>query len=697
MAALREGDKTRVVILGAGHLGTRILNLLLGSDEVEVVGVGDKNPQAPGLALARKLGLFTTSDIRQLLEVDKLDYIIQAAEDDSTKHQIVKDKPDEVEFIGVEGARLLGQAAGVQEKTRQEYERSAERVQRLLRESEPVAGGQRLRQYTDLLYILLRAVSVAAVLLWILFNPYIAARSYLYYALGAFAAYSFVFYLIMLRYPQHFKKLYLGLLLPDLLFLTYLVRQSGDIQSPFIYGYFLVSGLHAYYYGLYIGLGVAGVTTFFDLGGQLSRLLGASGAYVGDTLLNLGFIWLLAIACGLLAEKVKQDSRKMGELNRELQKLSAASSLAKRKIEAVLESIADGVFTVDKDLRIISFNKAAEVITGWKAEQVIGLPCGEVLHGHTKTGTNLCSTSSCPLARCVQEGVVVTNYEEKIQRREGKEIDISTSCAALRDDKGEVIGAVSVIRDITRLKEVEEMKSNFVSMVSHELRSPLTSIRGFATTLLRGVKFDKPSQQKFLKVIESEAERLTRLVQELLNISRIEEGRYRVEKKPFPIKPLIDDIIAINKGRSKAHHLKVRLPKHLGEAYGDEDKIEEVLSNLADNAIRYSPQGGKVEIEVKEDKKKFTFSVSDEGVGISQEHLEKIFERFHRVDSKVTRETGGTGLGLSISKYIVEAHGGRIWAESEAGKGSRFLFTLPKEPPAGREREASMASKRKEG
>jgi two-component system phosphate regulon sensor histidine kinase PhoR len=229
------------------------------------------------------------------------------------------------------------------------------------------------------------------------------------------------------------------------------------------------------------------------------------------------------------------------------------------------------------------------------------------------------------------------------------------------------------------------MKTAFVSTVSHELRTPLTSIKGFISTLLQdedGTFYDFETQREFYTIIDTECDRLTRLISDLLNVSRIEAGRaLDLNPKPVNLPQLIEKVISVQRSYTNKHELVIDINGELPIIVADEDKVDQILTNLMNNAIKYSPSGGTVKICARADGDIVRFSVDDQGMGIPKDHLSKVFDRFHRVDNRDTREVGGTGIGLYLVKHLVEAHGGKIWVESEYGKGSSFIFELPKCPP----------------
>ncbi|MFQ5594893.1 MAG: ATP-binding protein [Anaerolineae bacterium] len=226
------------------------------------------------------------------------------------------------------------------------------------------------------------------------------------------------------------------------------------------------------------------------------------------------------------------------------------------------------------------------------------------------------------------------------------------------------------------LKELDQLKSDFVSMVSHELRAPLTNINGSIELMLADGDMESQSQRTMLRIIGEQSARLTRLVQGILNVSRIEARKLEIHPQAVDVRPLMRKVIE-NLSRSDDSHRFVMPPDPLPIVQADPDRLEEILANLIDNAVKYSPEGGTITLSAQESDGRLIISVSDPGVGIPAKELDKIFDKFHRVDRGDARTTYGHGLGLYISKRFIEAHGGDIWVESRLGKGSTFSFTLP--------------------
>jgi two-component system phosphate regulon sensor histidine kinase PhoR len=360
-----------------------------------------------------------------------------------------------------------------------------------------------------------------------------------------------------------------------------------------------------------------------------------------------------------------------------------------RRTEAMLHSINDGVIAINNEAKIILVNSAAE--------RILSLPSFK----HTE-GRHVKEVIRNPdLANILLKSLNArTEMEEEIKSGPPEKIILEIETSLIETSPGERLGIIAIIRDVTALRELEQAKSDFVSTVSHELRTPLTSIKAYTATLRRrDVEFDENTRQEFLQVVEEETDRLTRLVSDILDVSRIESGRLELKRRDFDLSKLIQ--ITINKLQSQAsnHNIELVAPPDIGPVNADPDKIEQVMMNLLENAVKYSPSGGDITVTLTARQRRLECSIKDSGVGIPEEHLPHIFEKFHRVDNRATREIYGTGLGLYVSKSIVEAHGGTIIAESEPGNGSTFRFTLPlsPQPAQGTVREAPLVEEGEDG
>jgi two-component system phosphate regulon sensor histidine kinase PhoR len=257
---------------------------------------------------------------------------------------------------------------------------------------------------------------------------------------------------------------------------------------------------------------------------------------------------------------------------------------------------------------------------------------------------------------------------------------LEVNAAAMFDPAQSRRGTVVVFHDLTRLKKLERTREEFVANVSHELRTPLSLIKGYTETLLDGAKDNPEVALKFLQTIDRNAERLKLLIEDLLTISELESGRMRLQSQSVPLQPLVVKLVEDFKPRAAARNVRLVCEVPDLVAHADPDRLQQVLSNLLDNAIKYGRTDGTVTIRgLAGPDGMIELCVADDGPGIPADARERVFERFYRLDKARSREQGGTGLGLSIVKHIVQSHAGKVWVESEPGAGSRFFFSLPAE------------------
>jgi len=292
-----------------------------------------------------------------------------------------------------------------------------------------------------------------------------------------------------------------------------------------------------------------------------------------------------------------------------------------------------------------------------------------------------------PLIEVVRHTGLLTVIREALsgQKQESSEIVVGTvrprsfAVTASPVGAGGASGAVLVLHEISELRRLERVRQDFVANVSHEFRTPLTAIQGFAETLLGGALEDPANRRRFVEIIRDHAARLARLTEDLLELSRIEAGELKLEFQPVSARQLVESCAETVGMKAAAKQLALNLvvPAGLPAMRGDANRLQQVLQNLLDNAVQYTPSGGRIEVSAAGAGGQIVITVADTGIGIPQAEQSRIFERFYRVDAARSREAGGTGLGLSIARHIVEAHGGRIWVESAVGEGSRFHFSIP--------------------
>jgi two-component system, OmpR family, phosphate regulon sensor histidine kinase PhoR len=337
--------------------------------------------------------------------------------------------------------------------------------------------------------------------------------------------------------------------------------------------------------------------------------------------------------------------------------------------EAMLSSMVEGVLAVDTDEHVITVNRAAAALLGVQADQAHGRSIQEVVRN-----TELQRLIAQSLAEHRQvEG-------EMTLRSNGHDRHVQVSCAVLRGADGGSIGAVAVLNDVSRLKALEGMRRDFVANVSHEIKTPVTSIKGFAETLLDGAKDEPAEADRFLRIIVGQSDRLNSIVEDLLSLSSVEQAADGggVELQEGSLSDVVQVAVEVCDAKARAKGITIELdaPESVF-AIINPPLLEQAVVNLVDNAIKYSPEGSTINVRLTVEEREATIEVSDHGSGIGREHLPHLFERFYRVDKARSRTLGGTGLGLAIVKHIAEAHGGNVSVESTLGAGSVFRLRLP--------------------
>jgi len=336
------------------------------------------------------------------------------------------------------------------------------------------------------------------------------------------------------------------------------------------------------------------------------------------------------------------------------------------KLDFVLSSMFEGVVVTNEEENIILMNPSLRKLFFVDSDPIGKKPIEVIRNSSVQDMVDRILKGKQRLAT---EEIVINLPEEKILKVNGVPI--------IRHDRFE--GTILVFHDITELRHLEKIRQDFVANVSHELRTPISSIKGYAETLLEGALDDKDNAREFIGIILQDSNRLASLIDDLLDLSRIESGKMKMAFLPQDAASLIKRAVAImeNQAKVKSIALKFDLLFGLPKIKADEARFSQVMINLLDNAIKYTPEGGSVTVAAKAVNDTLQIDVSDTGIGIEGNDIPRIFERFYRVDKARSRELGGTGLGLSIVKHIVQAHGGQVWVVSEFGKGSTFSFTIP--------------------
>ncbi|MEA3346122.1 MAG: ATP-binding protein [Chloroflexota bacterium] len=351
----------------------------------------------------------------------------------------------------------------------------------------------------------------------------------------------------------------------------------------------------------------------------------------------------------------------------------------KQRLDTIIQHSADGVMILDPQCRIREFNHALEEMTGRNADRAIGHPCHEVMALKGEDGADICR-DFCSLPGEDMEAGDSLYIEGDIQREDGDAITVGITYAPLLDEEGELVNVVANVHDITRFREAEEMKSTFISIISHELKTPVSLIKGYAGTLRRkDAHWDEETLKQSLAVIEEESDRLNELIDNLLEVSRLQGGGLELNKGEMRLDRLSENVVEKFRPQTNRHLLTADFPPDFPTIRADYDRMEQVLNNLISNAIKYSPQGGSVQVQGWEEGEWIYVAVSDEGIGISKQEQEHIFDRFYRAEGAMTSKTEGAGLGLYLVRAIIKAHGGKIWVESEKGHGATFIFALPRD------------------
>lgn len=371
-----------------------------------------------------------------------------------------------------------------------------------------------------------------------------------------------------------------------------------------------------------------------------------------------------------------EDMRLLERLAKNVSSIIANLQLYREVVEEreellqTFESITFGLILVSMEGRISQMNTSARQLLNVRTE-----PVGKNFQEHmgnvelVQFFTSLLEGNETPKLELILD----SSANSRILEVQG---------TLVKNEEGKQLGAVAIVNDVTDIRNVDKMKSSFVAMASHELRTPLTAIKGFVRTLLDGEEyFTAADRHEFHTIIDSECDRLRRLIDDLLNTARIEAGEsLKPNYTSFALKPILEKSLMIqNQATDGRHQLVLDIENDLPDGFiGDQDKLEQVLTNLLNNAIKYSPGGGQITIHARNEGEDTLIGVEDQGLGIPKDHLTKVFEKFHRVNNEDNRKIYGTGLGLYLVHNLVErVHMGKIWVESEVGKGSTFWVKLP--------------------
>ncbi len=365
-------------------------------------------------------------------------------------------------------------------------------------------------------------------------------------------------------------------------------------------------------------------------------------------------------------DEIGQLALSFNELNDKLQVAQATTESERRKLSSVLSNMTEGVIATDQTGSIILMNEPAARLIGKRIDDMEGEPLLDVLNIHDRLDD---------INEIQDTGSIIIDFSEEDQH-----LLLKASFSMVQFESEEMNGFITVLSDVTEQEKIERERREFVANVSHELRTPLTTMRSYLEALTDGAWEDKEIAPRFLGVTQNETERMIRLVNDLLQLSKMDNKDYKMYKEQVDFTSLFQHTIErFEFNKTEQIEFVRHLPEEEVWVWIDKDKMTQVLDNIISNAIKYSPEGGTITfiVDVMTQQQKIVVKISDEGVGIPDEKLNKIFERFYRVDKARSRKLGGTGLGLAISREMIEAHGGNIWAESKEGEGTTVLFTLP--------------------
>ncbi len=466
-----------------------------------------------------------------------------------------------------------------------------------------------------------------------------------------------------------------------LLDVTPIIQEEGSAEGPQLDPYF--AGLQARVRQVEERLtGAAGP----DTGGfGIGQVVGLP-LLVEDDLLGIIYLFRGDNAFTQLDWQFLQGFADQAAISVRNARLYSQIETERSRFAAIVENSVDGILILDADRKVLVANQALANMVGKSPAEALGLPCEEYLPLEHVDGVDICQEMP------VFDKAAAIHAEGEISRPGKKRRIVSLTYtplyaenAAGSESGARVVNVIVNVHDITRFREEEEIKSTFTSIISHELKTPVALIKGYAQTLARpDASWDRETARQSLEIIEEEADRLEGLINNLLDVSRIQAGGLQLDLADVNLNKLVRKVVEAYRTQTVRHTIEIDISDPLPSIWADQERVRQVLTNLLGNAIKYSPDGGLIRVggwsDAVEGWPRVVIYVADEGVGIPPEELPHIFDRFFRVDSSLRRSTSGAGLGLFLSKAVVDAHGGAIWARSESGKGTTLFVALPVDP-----------------
>lgn len=500
------------------------------------------------------------------------------------------------------------------------------------------------------------------------------------------AVVGFIYYFVYKRIAEKNSiQANYGLFVTNFLYAVLAIHVTGGIGSPVLFAFYFLIAI-SYFVSTWYGIAASLFSVsylFFDI------FINGKESFIANPL----SLWPQVIPLTLISVPfffIGLSYRKSATKTKGLIGMTERLSTDKNLEEAIFTSITDGIYAVDNERNIILFNKAAEEMTDMDTKSAMGLKCWTVMKlKNTEKTVSVCE-KSCPMLASWNQDEGIARDDLCIAKRGKNNLQISGAYSSIKDLNGKITGGVCIFRDVTKRKEVERLRTEFVSTASHELRTPITALEGY---------IDLASNKKISKIDEKAKEYLDKahetvlnmssLVKNLLSVTRIDEGRIEKHIENFSIAELIETTVFELKRMADKKSIDLRFKKtSTGEkgkkalaravnVAADKSMVKEVLNNLIENGIKFTKKGD-VTISVSFDKEFATIAVEDTGAGIPKTEVKHLFQKFYQIDNSATREVGGTGLGLYITRSILEELGGTIWVESKIEKGTTFFFTLPR-------------------
>jgi two-component system, OmpR family, sensor histidine kinase VicK len=457
------------------------------------------------------------------------------------------------------------------------------------------------------------------------------------------------------------------------------IISTGGLDSPY-YALWLLAIMGAGVFGRAESLGILGITLAYYLLALWAE--GLSSPNLRDHLVQL----VITIIAGGLAEWVHSRGRQAGAAATQLEQVAGQLSAEQIKADAIITSIGEGVMVIDANRRIQIFNKAAQQLSGWDESSAQNLDFNLVLQLKDSEDHPVDELND-PFSQAWKIHDTVVRQDLVMTTRSGRKVQLNISISPVFTAAGQASGAIALFRDISREKEVERQKDEFVSTASHEMRTPVAAIEGYISLAMNpNVASIDDRAKQYLDKAHQTISHLGELFRDLLSVTKAEEGQLNSKLEPVNLDKLVADAVADMQFAAGKKNLTLiyQIGGQTGKAISplfyvaaNPERLREVVMNLIENALKFTLEGG-IKVGLEGNDKDVTVSVSDTGVGIATEDISHLFQKFYRIDNSATRTIGGTGLGLYLCRRVIEAFNGRIWVESKVNEGSTFHFTLPR-------------------